>query len=80
MNGQIVDLGVNRFDKYKTMITDMDRSIGMVLRNLKALDIERETLVVFLSDNGPEDFAGTTAGLKGNKRFIYEGGIRVPAM
>lgn len=36
--------------------------------------------MVFTSDNGPEDFYGTTAGLKGNKRFLYEGGIRVPTI
>ena len=36
----------------------MDKNIGLLLNNLKALDIERDTLVVFLSDNGPEDAAG----------------------
>jgi hypothetical protein len=62
------------------MIADMDVQIGNLLKNIEALGIEKETLVVFTSDNGPEHFAGTTAGLKGNKRFIYEGGIRVPAL
>lgn len=40
------------------MITDMDKQVGMLLDNLKALGIERDTLVVFLSDNGPEIAAG----------------------
>lgn len=40
------------------MITDMDQQIGSLLRNLKALRIEEDTLVVFLSDNGPEEAAG----------------------
>jgi arylsulfatase A-like enzyme len=43
---------------YRSMITDMDRQIGSLLRNLKALRIEEHTLVVFLSDNGPEEAAG----------------------
>lgn len=61
----------------------MDKSIGEVLRAVKALGISRHTLVVFLSDNGPEDIAGlagTTAGYRGRKRSVYEGGIRVPAI
>jgi hypothetical protein len=44
------------------------------------MGIEKNTLVAFLSDNGPEDFVGTTSGYRGNKRHIYEGGIRVPAI
>jgi arylsulfatase A len=67
-------------DVYITMIADMDKQIGRLLATVEDLGIERETLVLFTSDNGPETFAGTTAGLKGNKRFLYEGGIRVPAI
>ena len=51
------------------------------------MNIERNTLVVFLSDNGPEHDAGTTgwpwtasSGHRGNKRYLYEGGIRVPCI
>ena len=64
-------------------VTAMDKSIGEVLRAVRGLGIQRNTLVVFLSDNGPEDIAGlagTTAGYKGRKRSVYEGGIRVPAI
>lgn len=78
----------SKFDKYRTMVTGMDRSVGTLLRAVKSLGIERETLIVFLSDNGPEDDAGTTsnsprnctAGLRSNKRFLYEGGLRVPSI
>jgi arylsulfatase A len=66
--------------KYASMVSDMDKAIGLLLDNIKALDIENNTLVVFLSDNGPEDFYGGTGGFRNNKRYIYEGGIRVPAI
>jgi hypothetical protein len=67
------------------MVTAMDRSIGTVLRRLKSLGIERDTLVVFTSDNGPEDIAGkgdsgTPGSLRGWKRYLYEGGLRVPTI
>jgi arylsulfatase A-like enzyme len=65
---------------YRTMVADMDHQVGRLLRNIAALGIEQSTLVVFTSDNGPEPFAGNRAGLKGAKRFLYEGGIRVPAI
>jgi len=80
MQKQAMDRGPTIEQKYKTMVTAMDRSIGNVLREIKTLGIEKDTLVVFLSDNGPEDFVGQTAGFRGNKRFLYEGGIRVPAI
>lgn len=70
----------NQFSKYRTMVSAMDRSVGTVLTAVKDLGIERNTLIVFISDNGPEDNAGGTAGFKGNKRHIYEGGIRVPSI
>jgi arylsulfatase A-like enzyme len=66
--------------KYRSMIADMDHQLGRVLRALEALGVERNTLVTFSSDNGPENSAGTTAGYRGKKRAIYEGGIRVPAI
>ena len=51
------------------------------------MGIEKDTLVVFTSDNGPEfitgggrDKAGGTGGLRGAKRAIYEGGVRVPTI
>ena len=67
------------------MVTAMDRSIGAVLRRVRSLGIERDTLVVFTSDNGPEDIAGrgdsgTPGQFKGYKRYLYEGGLRVPTI
>jgi arylsulfatase A-like enzyme len=40
--------------QYKTMVTSMDRSIGLLLSGLEELQLEQDTLVVFTSDNGPE--------------------------
>lgn len=62
------------------MVSDMDRQIGMVLDHIASLGIEEETLIFFTSDNGYEDDAGGAGGLRGNKRHVYEGGIRVPAI
>ncbi len=61
-------------------ISSMDESIGRILASLKELGIENDTLVVFTSDNGPEVGAGTTGRFKGRKRFLQEGGLRVPCI
>ena len=66
-------------------VTSMDHAIGTVLTALETLGIEKNTLVVFTSDNGPEFVtrggnAGGTGGLRGAKRALYEGGVRVPAI
>lgn len=71
--------------KYKTMVSAMDSSIGTVLDSLAEMGIEKDTLVVFTSDNGPEnmtpsDPAGTAGGFRGTKRHLHEGGIRVPSI
>jgi len=62
----------------------MDAGVGRVLDLLKELSVDRNTLVFFTSDNGPQNEAGhnvsrfNTAGpLKGIKRSLTEGGIRV---
>ncbi len=59
------------------MITHLDRAIGRVLDQLEALGIADRTLVVFLTDNGPQQ-PRFNAGLRGLKGTVYEGGIRVP--
>ena len=67
------------------MISRMDRDIGRVLRALEQAGFADDTLVVFSSDNGPGreggadlDFFAASGGLRGEKRDLYEGGIRVP--
>jgi len=72
---------------YAAMVTRLDRSVGRLVEKLKALDLERDTLVLFSSDNGPtfnrlggtdSDFFASAGGLRGLKGSLYEGGIRVP--
>jgi arylsulfatase A-like enzyme len=61
----------------------MDREIGRLREHLRALDIHENTMVWFTSDNGPEGNAtapGSAGGLRGRKRDLYEGGIRVPGI
>ncbi len=55
---------------YKTMVTAMDKSIGMVLDALKELGLEENTLVVFTSDNGNEMGAGSPGIYKDGKRSL----------
>jgi arylsulfatase A-like enzyme len=62
---------------YLTMIRQMDEGIGRILAALKKTRLERNTLVVFTSDNGGERFSDTWP-LVGKKMDLLEGGIRVP--
>jgi arylsulfatase A-like enzyme len=67
------------------MVSYMDRDIGRVMDKLKELRIDENTIVLFSSDNGPHkeggsnpDFHDCNGPLRGIKRDLYEGGIRVP--
>jgi len=70
---------------FAAMITRMDRDIGSLLDRIKVRGLEQRTLVMFISDNGPSKEGGadpvffkSSGGLRGIKRDLYEGGIRVP--
>jgi arylsulfatase A len=70
---------------FTAMITRMDRDIGRLADVLSARGLERRTLILFISDNGPHREGGadpvffkSAGGLRGIKRDLYEGGIRVP--
>src|SRR5436305_12661182 len=70
---------------FAAMIVRMDRDIGALVDRLHARGLERRTLVLFVSDNGPHQEGGgdpvffkSSGGLRGIKRDLYEGGIRVP--
>ena len=58
----------------------MDRQVGRLREGLKALGIERKTLLIFASDNGPLPTLDgrRSGGLRGSKLSLYEGGIRLP--
>lgn len=67
------------------MITRMDEGVGSLLDRIRELGLEENTLVLFSSDNGPHaegendpDFFNSNGPLRGIKRDLYEGGIRVP--
>lgn len=62
------------------MIEIMDRGIGALIAELDALDLRKNTLVIFASDNGPDPIPGSrfNHGLRGMKYGINEGGVRVP--
>lgn len=70
---------------YAGMVSRMDRDLGKLFDKLKELGIEDNTIVFFTSDNGPEyekkdRFFNSNGALRGGKRDLYEGGIRIPFM
>ena len=64
-------------DLYADVIRELDFSIGRVFDKLKQLGLDKDTLVIFASDNGPW-YGGSTGGLRGMKAKTWEGGLRVP--
>ncbi len=78
---------------YAAVIADGDKGVGKILNGLDEMGIADNTLLVFSSDNGPEVTGkqaklgkgygtlcsvGSTGGLRGRKRSLFEGGVRVP--
>ncbi len=72
---------------FAAMVTGMDRDVGRLMDLLRARGLDERTLVMFTSDNGPHREGGadpaffrSSGALRGMKRDLYEGGIRVPAI
>ena len=72
---------------HAAMITRLDRDLGRIMKTLKESGIDDKTLVLFTSDNGPHregganpEFFDSNGLLRGTKRDLYEGGIRVPLL
>ncbi len=70
---------------YAAMMTRFDDHVGRIFDLLKELDLDENTIVFFTSDNGDEnsyykytDRFHAMGPLRGKKRYLYEGGIRVP--
>jgi arylsulfatase A-like enzyme len=70
---------------YPAMVECLDDSVGEIVKLLKKLNIYKNTLIIFTSDNGPHREGGnrpklwnSSGSFKGIKRDLYEGGIRVP--
>jgi N-acetylgalactosamine-6-sulfatase len=68
-------------------VTDLDTQVGRLLAKLDELGLANDTLILFSSDNGPEDIhitnashsaVGTPGPFRGRKRSLYEGGVRLP--
>ncbi len=69
---------------YGDVIEEIDWSVGQILDTLHELGLQRNTLVVFTSDNGPwlefNEYGGSAGLLRGGKGGTFEGGMRVPAI
>lgn len=73
---------------YNAILEHMDHSVGRLLNLLKTLNLERNTLVIYFSDNGaclmtPEtkaNYPGNNGPFRGGKGGTYEGGVRVPCV
>jgi len=74
---------------YCGVMSNIDSALGRLLEKLDELKLADNTLILFTSDNGPEDYhiknvrhsgMGATGPLRGRKRSLYEGGIRMPCI
>jgi N-acetylgalactosamine-6-sulfatase len=74
---------------FYSSVTDLDAQIGKLLDGLEQRGVADNTLILFSSDNGPEDIhirnaghsgVGSAGPFRGRKRSLYEGGIRVPGI
>lgn len=72
---------------YAAMLKKIDDSMGRIRTALREAELDRNTIIVFTSDNGTTflsqvdaEFFGSTEGLRGKKMDLYEGGIRVPML
>jgi arylsulfatase A-like enzyme len=72
---------------YAAMVSLLDAQVGKINELLKKLKLDKNTIVMFMSDNGPQgkgeggyeqELFRSNAGLRGIKRALYEGGIRSP--
>jgi arylsulfatase A len=75
--------------QYFANVTNIDAAVGRLMASLKERGMDKNTLVVFTSDNGPETLKryprgtrsyGSPGPLRGMKLWLYEGGIRVPGI
>lgn len=72
---------------FAAMVTLLDKQVGEILETLQKFGLEKNTIIIFTSDNGPHveggadpDYFDSNGPLKGYKRDLYEGGIREPML
>lgn len=74
--------GSSKGGLYGDVVQEIDWSVGQILETLAKHGLEKKTLVIFTSDNGPwlsyGDHAGSSGGLREGKGTCWEGGVRVP--
>ncbi|MDR1492331.1 MAG: sulfatase-like hydrolase/transferase [Planctomycetaceae bacterium] len=65
--------------RYHGVLTELDRQLAPLLDYIReSHSLRKNTLIIFLSDNGPEIGAGSSQPLRGSKGMLYEGGVRSP--
>lgn len=64
---------------YGDVVEELDWSVGEILKALKRLGLDRDTIVFFSSDNGPW-YQGSAGPLRGRKGWTHDGGVRVPGI
>jgi arylsulfatase A len=76
--------GKSKQGLYGDVIMEIDWSVGEILSALKQRNLDQNTLVVFISDNGPwlsyGNHAGSSGGLREGKMTTWEGGVRMPCI
>ncbi len=76
--------GKSKQGLYGDVMMEIDWSVGEILKAVNTSGIEKNTLIIFTSDNGPwlnyGNHAGSTGGLREGKGNSYEGGVRVPCI
>ena len=72
----------DRIGKYRGMTLPIDDGVGQIRQLLVELGLDRQTFLLFFSDNGPalRDFPSGNPALRAGKGSVYEGGHRVPAI
>ena len=77
-------LGKSKGGLYGDVIEEIDYGMGLILKELKNLKLDKNTIVVFTSDNGPwlvyKNHSGSSGPLRNGKGTTWDGGVRVPAI
>ncbi len=72
--------GGKKVQHYAAMVTRTDQTVGKILQLIKKLNLDKNTIIFYTSDNGPNPLFAKSinsgGGLRGVKRYLYEGGIR----